>query len=98
MDRPQLYNLTEGRADAVLSLMRRYSAELHIEVGTGIDMSVRELAGHVARVAGSQGEFVHDPSKPGGMPRKVVDASWLHNGFSGGYEWYVDHAADEALA
>jgi GDP-L-fucose synthase len=96
-------------ADALVFLMKRYSAEPHINVGTGIDITVRELAGLVAEVAGWQGEFVYDPSKPDGMPRKVMDVSrlkalgWqakmpLEEGFRRAYRWYVNEVAEGAVA
>jgi len=86
--------------DALVFLMKRYSADQHINIGTGIDITIRELAELVARVAGWQGQFVYDPSKPDGMPRKVMDVSrlialgWtaakpLEAGFKAAYEWYV---------
>jgi GDP-L-fucose synthase len=96
-------------ADALVFLMRRYSEERHINVGTGIDVTVRELAELVAKVAGWQGKFVYDRSKPDGMPRKVMDVSrlgalgWkakmpLEEGFGRAYRWYVDEVAERAVA
>jgi GDP-L-fucose synthase len=96
-------------ADALVFLMRRYSEERHINVGTGIDITVRELAELVAKVAGWQGKFVHDRSKPDGMPRKVMDVSrlkalgWqaktpLEEGFNKAYRWYVDEVAERVTA
>jgi GDP-L-fucose synthase len=93
-------------ADALVFLMNHYSDELHINVGTGRDMSVRELAELVARVVGWSGEFEYDASKPDGMPRKVMDVSrlnrlgWsahteLEEGFRKAYDWYVEHVARE---
>jgi GDP-L-fucose synthase len=94
-------------ADALIFLMERYSDEPHINVGTGVDMTIRELAELVARVAGWQGAFVFDPSKPDGTPRKVMDVSRLRRlgwqattpaeqGFRQAYEWYRKHAAGPA--
>jgi GDP-L-fucose synthase len=96
-------------ADALVFLMTRYSEERHINVGTGIDISVRELAELVAKVASWQGEFVYDRAKPDGMPRKVMDVSrlsalgWqakmpLEEGFRRAYRWYVDEVAERAVA
>jgi GDP-L-fucose synthase len=96
-------------ADALMFLMTRYSEERHINVGTGIDITVRDLAELVAKVAGWQGEFVYDRSKPDGMPRKVMDVSrlkalgWkartpLEEGFSRAYRWYVDEVAERVVA
>jgi GDP-L-fucose synthase len=96
-------------ADALVFLMTRYSEERHINVGTGIDITVRDLAELVAKVAGWQGKFVYDRSKPDGMPRKVMDVSrlkaigWqaktpLEEGFSRAYRWYVDEVAERVVA
>jgi GDP-L-fucose synthase len=96
-------------ADALAFLMTRYSEERHINVGTGIDITVRDLAELVAKVAGWHGQFVYDRSKPDGMPRKVMDVSrlkalgWqaktpLEEGFSRAYRWYVDEVAERVVA
>jgi GDP-L-fucose synthase len=89
-------------ADALVFLMKRYSEERHINVGTGVDIPVIDLARLVAEIAGWQGEFAHDYTKPDGMPRKVMDVSrmkalgWeartaLEAGLGKAYEWYVQH-------
>jgi GDP-L-fucose synthase len=65
-------------ADAVLFLLDRRIGPAPINVGTGEDVSIRELAEMVAEVVGFTGEIVFDPSKPDGMPRKVLDVSTLH--------------------
>jgi GDP-L-fucose synthase len=49
----------------------------HINVGTGVDCSIRELAETVARVTGYAGRLVWDASKPDGTPRKLLDVSRL---------------------
>ncbi|MEA3192954.1 MAG: GDP-L-fucose synthase [Betaproteobacteria bacterium] len=94
----------EDLADALVFLMRNYSGEGHINVGTGEDITIRELAELVAGIAGWSGSFEYDPSKPDGMPRKVMDVSrlralgWsaktpLERGLRAAYEWYVGNAA-----
>lgn len=65
-------------ADAVLHLLEHYDDEQHINVGTGTDVTIRELAGLVARSTGFTGETRWDDSKPDGTPRKVLDVSRLH--------------------
>jgi GDP-L-fucose synthase len=86
-------------------MMKRYSAEPHLNVGTGADITIRELAELAAKVAGWKGEFIYDRSKPDGMPRKVMDVSKLaalgwraktpfEDGFRKAYDWYVANAAD----
>jgi GDP-L-fucose synthase len=91
-------------ADGLVFLMRHYSAAEHINVGTGEDITIRELAELVARAADYRGTFVYDTSKPDGTPRKVMDVSrlaalgWrartpLEEGFRQAYRWYVAHQA-----
>lgn len=74
----------------------------HINVGTGVDCSIRELAETVARVTGFQGRLTFDASKPDGTPRKLLDVSrlralgWeasisLEAGLRDAYSWYVQH-------
>ncbi len=80
--------------------MKNYSGELHLNVGTGEDMSIRELAELTGEVADWRGRFEYDKSKPDGMPRKVMDVSRLRSlgwsaripakeGLRMAYEWYA---------
>jgi GDP-L-fucose synthase len=62
-------------ARACLFLMEHYSEEQFINVGSGSELTVRELAETVARVVGFRGEIVWDVSKPDGTPRKLMDSS-----------------------
>lgn len=89
-------------ADALVHLMKTYSEEDHINVGSGSDLSIRELAELVRDVVGYRGEIVTDPSKPDGAPRKLMDVSrltargWkarisLDEGVREVYRWYCDH-------
>lgn len=64
-------------ADALVFLMRRYSGALPLNVGTGQEVSIRELAETVARVVGYRGRLVFDSSRPDGAPRKLVDSTRL---------------------
>lgn len=90
-------------ADALVFLARRYSDEGHVNVGTGSDLTILELAQAIARTVGFDGRFQCDPSKPDGTPRKLVDVSkltalgWsaqtsLEDGLDRTYRWYRDHA------
>ena len=90
--------------DALVFLMKNYAEPSHINVGTGEEISIRELAGLVGRVAGWQGDFQFDPTKPDGTPRKVMDVSRLQSlgwraktpleaGFRKAYAWYVENVA-----
>ncbi len=75
----------------------------HINVGTGVDCTIRELAETMARVVGFKGELVFDSSKPDGTPRKLMDVSrlkslgWeanisLEEGLKTTYQWFLDNA------
>jgi GDP-L-fucose synthase len=66
-------------ADACVHLMNTYNEAGLVNIGTGEDVSIRELAEIVARVVGFDGELVFDPSKPDGTPRKLLDVSKLHS-------------------
>ncbi|EPC03718.1 GDP-L-fucose synthase [Litchfieldella anticariensis FP35 = DSM 16096] len=76
----------------------------HINVGTGVDCTIRELAETVAKVVGYQGEVAFDTSKPDGTPRKLLDVSrltalgWqasisLEDGLRNTYEWFLENQA-----
>lgn len=74
----------------------------HINVGTGVDCTIRELAETIARVTGFRGKLTFDDSKPDGTPRKLLDVSrlkslgWeaeinLERGLRDAYEWFLGH-------
>ena len=92
----------DDMADGLVFLMKNYSGEEHVNVGTGKDMTVLELAQTIAKVAGWQGRFSFDASKPDGTPRKVMDVSrlaamgWtaktpLDSAMRAAYRWYVEN-------
>lgn len=60
-------------ADALILLMNRYSEEAMVNVGSGQEVSIAELARMIAEVTGYLGKLVFDPSKPDGTPRKLLD-------------------------
>lgn len=66
-------------ADACLFLMRNYNDSDIINVGTGVDISIRELANMIKDTIGFDGKLSFDAGKPDGTPRKVMDISKLHN-------------------
>jgi len=66
-------------ADALVFMMKHYSDESHLNVGTGEDITIRELAELIARIADYKGTFVYDRSKPDGTPRKVMNVSRLNS-------------------
>ena len=97
----------DDMADALVFLMKNYSCEAHVNVGTGKEMTVRELAERIARIAGWNGTFIFDTSKPDGTPRKVMDVSVLtrmgwtaqtsfDEAMSESYSWYVKKHAKPA--
>lgn len=65
-------------ADACYFLMQNYDEELFVNVGTGIDNSILELAQLISKIIGFEGKIVHDLRKPDGTPRKLMDVSRLH--------------------
>ena len=66
-------------ADACLFLMNHYSGDETVNVGTGKELSIKELTELVAKVVGFQGKILWDSSKPDGTPRKLLDVSKLEN-------------------
>jgi GDP-L-fucose synthase len=66
-------------ADALIFLLKEYSGSKHINVGSGSEVSIRELAETIARVVGYKANLVFDTSKPDGTPRKLMDSSMLHS-------------------
>lgn len=89
-------------ADALVFLLKEYSGEPHVNVGSGIEHTIRELAETVAKVVDFDGDFVFDTSKPDGTPRKLMDSTrlvdmgWkartsLKEGLRHAYEWYLSN-------
>jgi len=66
-------------ANACTFLMENYNEEQHINIGTGIDVTIKELAETVGEIVGYDGEIVFDTTKPDGTPRKLLDVTKLHN-------------------
>ncbi|MBB3593645.1 GDP-L-fucose synthase [Rhizobium sp. BK529] len=66
-------------ADACVYLMKTYSDESHVNVGSGEDLTILELARLVAEIVGFEGDIICDPSKPDGTPRKLMSADRLRN-------------------
>jgi len=94
-------------ADACLHLMNHYSDDIHVNVGTGVDLSIRELAEKIRDLVYPQAELDFDLSKPDGTPRKVLDVSrlaatgWrpkidLDSGVRDTYQWFLDQQAAHA--
>lgn len=68
----------EDLARAIIFCTENYDSDDHINIGTGIGISIRELAGKIAEIAGFDGEIVWDKSKPDGMPVKVLDVERIN--------------------
>lgn len=90
-------------ADALVHLMERYSASEHVNVGSGTDVTIRQLAEIIAGVIGFDGKIVTDVSKPDGTPRKLMASTklgamgWrprigLESGISSTYYWFLENA------
>jgi GDP-L-fucose synthase len=88
-------------ADACVFLMQNYDEDQIINVGTGEDISIRELALLIKEITGYEGELKFDASKPDGTPRKLLDVSkltdlgWkaktgLRGGIAKTYQWYKE--------
>jgi GDP-L-fucose synthase len=93
-------------ADACVFLMKTYSDESHVNVGSGDDVAILDLARLVAEIIGFDGEIVCDTSKPDGTPRKLMDsarlsaAGWsaritLREGIAGAYREFLDHSVSK---
>jgi GDP-L-fucose synthase len=94
-------------ADACLFLMQHYDEPEHINVGTGDDLSIRELASLVGEVVHPTARLVFDTEKPDGTPQKLLDVGRLHrlgwrhrislkDGIAETYRWFVANAAKRA--
>jgi GDP-L-fucose synthase len=79
-------------ADACVFLMQRYTGDDIVNIGTGEDLTIRELTEMVALTVGYRGEILWDPTKPDGTPRKLLDVSRLH-----GLGWRHRHPMHEGL-
>lgn len=98
----------DDAASAVVHLMKVYSGAEHVNVGTGEDITILDLARLVCDVVGFDGKIVTDPTKPDGTPRKLLDVSklkatgWaprygLRDGLTEAYNWFKDNEATARL-
>jgi GDP-L-fucose synthase len=92
-------------ADACVFLLEHYDGLQHVNVGTGIDQSIKDLAELIGEIVYPEARLTWDASKPDGTPRKVLDVAklhglgWkhsieLHQGLTETYRWFVEHYAD----
>ena len=91
-------------ADALVFLMKSYSDEIQINVGSNVEVTIRELAERVCRTVGYEGDLQFNSDRPDGTPRKLVDCSRLRNlgwnnirsledGLVDAYQWYLENKA-----
>jgi len=91
-------------ADACLFLMRHWDQDEHVNVGTGVELTIRELAEEIRSAVAPEVKLVFDPTKPDGTPRKLLDVSKLHaagwhhkidlrEGIETTYEWFQQSLA-----
>ncbi len=96
----------DDMADACVYLLQNYSGEEHVNIGTGKEISIKDLANLVKETVGYEGEIVWDDSMPDGTPRKLLDVSKLHDigwkekvslkeGIRLSYEWYKSQPREE---
>jgi len=90
--------------------MQQFESADHINVGTGEDVTIRELAGLVRDIVWPEAVLAFDPTKPDGMPRKLLDCSRLHalgwrhrielrQGIADTYRWFLEnHASARGVA
>ncbi|EOU1118089.1 GDP-L-fucose synthase [Clostridium perfringens] len=92
----------DDMADACVFLMENYDGEQHVNIGTGVEVSIRELAETVKEVVGFEGELVFNTDMPDGTPRKLTTVDklnglgWKHkvdlnNGITMAYEWFLEN-------
>ncbi len=90
-------------ANGLIFLMEHYSDHDHINIGSGEEVSIRELAETVAHAVGYQGGYTYNSDKPDGTPRKLMDCSRIHamgwkapttleDGMKSAYAWFVNNA------
>jgi GDP-L-fucose synthase len=94
----------EDCAAGIVFLLKHYSDMSHVNLGTGEDVTIRQLAEAITKTVGFEGSLAFDASKPDGTPRKLLDVSKINNlgwhhklnletGLAAAYQWFVEHAA-----
>jgi GDP-L-fucose synthase len=97
----------DDAADALVHLLKTYSGHEHVNVGSGEDVTIAELADLIRQITGFAGDLRFDAGKPDGTPRKLLDVSklsalgWsarttLHDGLASTYQWFRAHVAGDA--
>jgi GDP-L-fucose synthase len=92
----------DDMADACVFLLNNYDEEQHVNIGTGEEISIKQLALTIKKIVKFEGEVIFNTSMPDGTPRKLTDVSKLHNlgwkhfinledGIKMSYEWYTNN-------
>ncbi len=95
----------DDTADACVYLMKTYDGDEIVNIGTGEDISIKELAEMIKEIVGFEGKIINDTTKPDGTPRKLLDISKLHSlgwkhkiplesGIKMTYDWFLKNKAD----
>ncbi len=98
----------DDMADACVFLLENYDGEQHVNIGTGVEVTIKELAETVQRVVGYNGKIIWNASMPDGTPRKLTDVTKLHRlgwhhkveleeGIQLAYDWFKDNVENARL-
>ena len=98
----------DDMADACVFLLENYDGEQHVNIGTGVEVSIKELAETVQATVGFTGKIIWNASMPDGTPRKLTDVTKLHNlgwrhkvelkeGVQLAYDWFKDNVENARL-
>lgn len=98
----------DDMADACVFLLEKYEGEQHVNIGTGKEVTIKQLAETVKRVVGYEGEIVWNKDMPDGTPRKLTDVTKLHSlgwnhkveleeGVKLAYDWFKENVQDARM-
>lgn len=95
----------DDMAEAVVFALENVLPDYLYNIGTGVDLTIKELAETIQKITGHQGEIIWDATKPDGTPRKLMDISKMHDlgwkhkvdleeGIQKTYEWFLEHVKE----
>ena len=95
-------------ADACVFLLENYDGEQHVNIGTGKEVTIKELAEMVKETVGFEGEIIWNDSMPDGTPRKLTDVTKLHSlgwrhkveleeGIKMAYDWFKENVENARM-
>ena len=98
----------DDMADACVFLLENYEGESHVNIGTGKEVTIKQLAETVQRVVGFKGDIIWNKEMPDGTPRKLTNVEKLHTlgwkhkvdldeGIELAYQWFCEHVADARM-